>query len=217
MGIEVTNSDRRCTVKKRGCLIAIVVVVGLIGAASYGLMRLQRSVYMSFGRPCLFVSSGVTEGYQAHFVTEGFVDRGIDFYIVSDVESQEKLIFVANLVYPNQFLSAVWSRDGAVVACRADVFPNEAATELVQKKRNEDDVIEPMLGFTYYVVAYDFQERNSFVLESSYSHHPLADWAAHSKAIGELLESHGGLGKEMSECEIVEQSKKNGLDTVATL
>lgn len=194
--------------KKRGCLIAAVLVVGVIGLACYGFVQATRKLELGFSSPYVFVSTGATEEWQTHFLTEGFQDRGIYLLVRPVDESPDNLVLVADLAwFANYFDTAVWSGDGSVIACRANVGIREDATESARKEQDLDHVFQPIVQHTFFACAYDFRQGETIVLR-----HPCessrAEWEVHSKTIEELLKSRGGLGKEISSNEIKEQSTK---------
>jgi hypothetical protein len=192
--------------KKYGCLVAIALVAGLIVLACYGFVQCLHKYTLGMLSPQLLVSTNGTEGYQSHFLMEGFRSRGFALFVPLTIKSAGDLKLVADLSsQANYFHSAVWSRDGSVIACRADVITSEDAAELYRPKKDNTYKSKPQ--YTPYACAYDFREGKSYVFKSN-GYHPRSDWDIHSKAIEEVLESRGGLGKEVSKQEIDEESKK---------
>lgn len=199
--------ERMLMAKKHGCLIAAVLVAGALGLACYGVVKVGREYTLGMVSPRLFVSTGATEEWQAHFLTGGFRNRGISLFVSSASESQDAVELVEHLNCRPGFVNAVWSRDGTVIACRVDVTTKEDAAESARKAHDKEYSFQPPPHGTFFACAYDFRQGKSIVLRSL-GYGALAEWEMHSSAIEELLKSRGGLAKGIVEHEITEQSKK---------
>lgn len=185
-------------------MAAILAVVLL---SWYGCVQFQHNLALSFSSPYLLISVGATETYQAHFVTEGFTDRGVSLFVASTSAPNAAPILVEDLFGPwCRFRDATWSGDGSVIACRADVITKDAV-EAARKERTYDDPSLPPSDRTLYACAYDFREAKAIVLKR-FSLHAKADWEAHSRKIEELLKLHGARGKEVTQREIDERDEK---------
>jgi hypothetical protein len=191
--------------KKVGLLLAVILVIGLL--SWYGCVQFERNLALSFSSPYLFISVGATETYQSHFVTEGFQDRGVSLFVASASSGHAGPILIENLDAPwCRFQTAVWSGDGSVIACRADVITDEAI-DSARKERKYGDGYLPPSDCTLYACAYDFRDAKAIVMNRS-SLGAKTDWEAHSWKIEELLKLRGGPGKEVTQREIDEQNEK---------
>lgn len=193
--------------KRRGCLIAIVLAVGLLGLAVYGFVQFGRGLEMTFSRPDLYLSLGTTKDCQAHFLEEGFQDRFLSLFVASSLEQNAAPKLVADLDWTTKcFDSAVWSRDGSVIACRANVVTEDAA-EAAKESQGKAGSFHGKPDYLPFSCAYDFREKKSFVFKPN-DRGSRQDWEAHSNAIKELLDSRGGPGKEITRQEIDRQKQK---------
>jgi hypothetical protein len=191
--------------RKFAFLIIAIVAIGLLGW--YGCVQFKHRFLLTMDSPYLFVSDGAMEAYQAHFVTEGFQDRGISLFVSPTSGSDKAPTLVDDLAAPwCRFGEAVWSSDGSVIACRAHVTTEDAVNS-ARKERKNDEFYLPPTDCTPYACAYDFREAKAIVMKRS-SFGRKADWEAHSQKIEELLKARGGLGGKVTEQEIDEHKKK---------